>query len=153
MSTVNPAEIADHIGGEVGVSGWIEIDQSRIDVFADNTEDPQFIHIDPERAAKETPFGGTIAHGFLSLSMLSRMAMDVGFVLEGITMGINYGFEKIRFLQPVRAGKKIRGHFTLEKATERNPGQWMLQYNVTVEIEGEDKPALIAQWLTMQIVG
>lgn len=153
MTTVSPAKIADHVGREVGVSNWIEIDQSRIDVFADNTEDPQFIHIDPERAAKETPFGGTIAHGFLSLSMLSRMAMDVGFVLDGIVMGINYGFEKVRFLQPVRSGSKIRGRFVLESATERQAGQWMLKYNVTVEIEGEDKPALIAHWLTLQIVG
>ena len=152
MPVVSPSNIADHIGQEVGVSGWIEIDQSRIDVFADNTEDPQFIHIDPERAAKETPFGGTIAHGFLSLSMLSKMAMDIGFVLDGIAMGINYGFEKVRFLQPVRAGSKIRGRFVLESATERNPGQWMLQYGVTVEIEDQDKPALIAQWLTMQVV-
>ena len=153
MPVIKADTLKDHIGQEIGVSDWIEIDQSRIDVFADVTEDHQFIHIDPERAAKETPFGGTIAHGFLSLSMLSALAGNTTLVLDGIAMGINYGFDKVRFLQPVRAGKKIRGRFTLEKATERNPGQWMLQYNVTVEIEGEDKPALIAQWLTMQVVG
>ena len=152
MTTVSPAQLPELIGKEIGVSRWIEVDQKRIDVFADVTEDPQFIHIDPERAKAETPFGGTIAHGFLSLSLLSPMAMDLGFSLEGMSMGINYGFEKIRFLQPVRAGRKVRGHFALENAVERHPGQWMLTYGVTVEIEGEDKPALIANWLTLQIV-
>ncbi|MEC9249269.1 MAG: MaoC/PaaZ C-terminal domain-containing protein, partial [Pseudomonadota bacterium] len=92
------------------------------------------------------------AHGFLSLSLLSPMAMDLGFSLEGIAMGINYGFEKVRFLQPVRSGSKVRGRFVLDNAVERQPGQWMLTYGVTVEIEGQDKPALIAQWLTLQIV-
>ncbi len=152
MTTVSPDKLKDMIGSEIGVSRWIEVDQKRIDVFADVTEDPQFIHIDPERAKAETPFGGTIAHGFLSLSLLSPMAMDLGFSLEGMSMGINYGFEKIRFLQPVRAGRRVRGHFKLEAAVERQPGQWMLTYGVTVEIEGEDKPALIANWLTLQIV-
>jgi acyl dehydratase len=152
MTTVSVAALADHVGTEIGRSEWIELDQSRIDVFAENTEDPQFIHIDPDRAARETPFGGTIAHGFLTLSMLSKMAMDLGFALEGMAMGINYGFDKIRFLQPVRAGSKVRGHFVLEHAEERQPGQWMLRYGVTVEIEGSDKPALVAQWLTLQII-
>jgi len=153
MPVIKADTLKDHIGQEIGVSDWIEIDQSRIDVFADVTEDHQFIHIDPERAAKETPFGGTIAHGFLSLSMLSALAGNTTLVLDGIAMGINYGFDKVRFLQPVRAGKKIRGRFVLEDATERNPGQWMLKYAVTVEIEGEEKPALMAHWLTLQIVG
>jgi len=153
MATVKPADLASHVGKEIGLSDWIKLDQSRIDQFADVTEDHQFIHLDPERAAKETPFGGTIAHGFLSLSMLSRMAMDIAFVLDGMTMGINYGFDKVRFLVPVSAGKQIRGRFVLEDAVERQPGQWMLRFGVTVEIEGEEKPALIAQWLTMQVVG
>ena len=153
MPVIKADTLKDHIGQEIGVSDWIEIDQSRIDVFADVTEDHQFIHIDPERAAKETPFGGTIAHGFLSLSMLSALAGNTTLVLDGIAMGINYGFDKVRFPQPVRAGKKIRGRFVLEDAAERNPGQWMLKYAVTVEIEGEDKPALMAHWLTLQIVG
>lgn len=152
MTTVSPSDVKDMIGKEIGVSRWIEVDQQRIDVFADITEDPQFIHVDPERAKAETPFGGTIAHGFLSLSLLSPMAMDLGFSLEGIAMGINYGFEKVRFLQPVRSGSKVRGRFVLDNAVERQPGQWMLTYGVTVEIEGQDKPALIAQWLTLQIV-
>jgi len=152
MTTVSPSDVKGMIGKEIGVSRWIEVDQQRIDVFADVTEDPQFIHIDPERAKAETPFGGTIAHGFLSLSLLSPMAMDLGFSLEGIAMGINYGFEKVRFLQPVRSGSKVRGRFVLDNAVERQPGQWMLTYGVSVEIEGQDKPALIAQWLTLQIV-
>jgi acyl dehydratase len=152
MATVSLADLPKHVGQEIGVSNWTELSQDRINVFAENTEDPQFIHVDPERAARETPFGGTIAHGFLTLSMLSAMAMELGFALEGMSMGINYGFDKVRFLQPVRAGGRIRGRFTLDQAEERHPGQWMLRYGVKVEIEGEEKPALIAQWLTLQIV-
>jgi len=153
MAVIKAADIANYIGQEIGVSEWIEIDQSRIDNFADVTEDHQFIHIDAERAIKETPFGGTIAHGFLSLSLASQMAMDVGFGIEGSVMGINYGFDKIRFLQPVRSGKRVRGRFVLQEANERKPGQWLLKQGLTVEIEGEDKPALIAQWLMMSIIG
>ena len=152
MQVVKKEDLAAKVGQEIGVSDWFEIDQNRIDVFADVTEDHQFIHIDPERAAKETPFGGTIAHGFLSLSMLSALAASTALVIDGMSMGINYGFDKVRFLQPVRAGKRIRGRFVLDEATERNPGQWMLKYAVTVEIEGESKPALMAHWLTLQIV-
>ena len=152
MAVVKAEDLAGIVGQEVGVSDWSEIDQERINVFADITEDHQFIHIDEEKA-KQTPFGGTIAHGFLTLSMLSALASGTSLVIDGIQMGINYGFEKIRFLQPVRAGKKIRGRFTLAEATERKPGQWMLKYAVSVEIEGEEKPALMAEWLTLQIVG
>jgi acyl dehydratase len=153
MAQIPTSEIDSYVGKEIGVSPWIEIDQSRIDVFADITEDDQFIHINPERAAAETPFGGTIAHGFLSLSMLSRMAMDIDFSLAGTVMGINYGFDKVRFLQPVRSGSKIRGRIVLDAAKERQPGQWMLTYGVTVEIEGGQKPALVAQWLTLLVQG
>ena len=152
MAVVKAQDLAGIVGQEVGVSDWIEIDQERINVFADVTEDHQFIHIDEEKA-KQTPFGGTIAHGFLTLSMLSALAAGTSLVIDGIQMGINYAFEKVRFLQPVRAGKKIRGRFTLAEATERKPGQWMLKYAVSVEIEGEEKPALMAEWLTLQIVG
>ena len=152
MAVVKAQDLAGIVGQEVGVSDWIEIDQERINVFADVTEDHQFIHIDEEKA-KQTPFGGTIAHGFLTLSMLSALAAGTSLVIDGIQMGINYGFEKVRFLQPVRAGKKIRGRFTLAEATERKPGQWMLKYAVSVQIEGEEKPALMAEWLTLQIVG
>ncbi len=152
MRSVKPEDLEGLKGTEIGVSDWLEVSQERINAFADCTEDFQFIHID-EEAAKNTPFGGTVAHGFLSLSLLSRLAADVSLVLEGIKMGVNYGFEKIRFLQPVRAGKKIRGHFVLKEFIEKRPGQWMLTYDVTVEIEGEEKSALVAEWLTMQFTG
>lgn len=146
---VSAADIAGYIGKEVGVSDWVVLDQKRIDVFADVTEDHQFIHIDPE-AAKATPFGGTIAHGFLTLSMLSRLATGVLLALEGVKMGVNYGFEKVRFVNPVRSGGRIRGRFTLMSAEQKIPGQWSFKYAVKVEIEGEEKPALVAEWMTMQ---
>lgn len=148
---IKPADIASHVGKEVGVSDWVLIDQKRIDVFADVTDDDQFIHVDPERAAK-TPFGGTIAHGFLTLSMLSHLASGVLLRLENVKMGVNYGFEKVRFMNPVRSGKRIRGRFALLSAEEKNPGQWSFKYGVKVEIEGEEKPALVAEWLSMQFV-
>ena len=151
MVKLAPAAIPSWIGKQTGVSDWVEIDQERINAFADVTEDWQFIHIDPEKA-KATPFGGTIAHGFLTLSMLSRLAADQVIVLEGVKMGVNYGFEKVRFMSPVRAGKSIRGVFTLMEADERTPGQWRFLYSAKVEIEGEEKPALIAEWVTMQVV-
>ncbi len=153
MRIVKPADIAELVGREVGASAWIVIDQARIDAFAACCEDDQFIHVDPERAARETPFGGTIAHGFLTLSMLSRLARDAGVRLEGVAMGVNYGLDKVRFIQPVRAGSRIRGRFTLAKARERRAGQWLLSYDVAVEVDGEEKPALIAEWLTMQVLG
>lgn len=128
------------------------MDQERINVFADVTEDHQFIHIN-EEAAKQTPFGGTIAHGFLTLSMLSKFSEGSGLVIEGIQMGINYGFEKVRFLAPVPSGSKIRGRFSLKDAVEKKPGQFLLTYEVTVDIEGQEKPALIADWLAMQFTG
>lgn len=151
MPNISPDAVSDYVGKEVGVSDWIEIDQDRINQFADVTEDHQFIHVNPE-AAKMTPFGTTIAHGFLSLSMLSKLAANTLLRLEGVKMGVNYGFEKVRFVTPVKSGKKIRGRFTLMKADQKVPGQWTFKYAVKVEIEGEDKPALIAEWLTMQFV-
>lgn len=144
-------EIRARIGEEVGVSGWILVDQARIDAFAEVTEDRQFIHVDPEGAAK-TPFGGTIAHGFLTLSLLSRMAADAMLVPEGTRMGVNYGFGKVRFLAPVRAGKRVRGRFTLTSLEEKRPGQIQFVHAVTVEIEGEDKPGLIADWIGLVFV-
>ncbi|HYJ51764.1 MAG TPA: MaoC family dehydratase [Allosphingosinicella sp.] len=146
MPIASIEEIKTRIGTEVGVSDWILVDQARIDAFADVTEDHQFIHIDAEAAAK-TPFGGTIAHGFLTLSLLSRMAADAMLRPDGIKIGVNYGFEKVRFLNPVRSGKRIRGRFTLASFEEKRPGQYQFVNNVTVEIEGEDKPALIADWI------
>ena len=151
MIVATPDTIVDFIGKEIGVSDWITIDQDRIDKFADVTEDHQFIHVDPE-AAKKTPFGTTIAHGFLTLSMLSKLASGGVVVFEGIKMGVNYGFEKVRFVTPVKSGKKIRGRFTLMSAESKIPGQWSLKYAVKVEIDGEAKPALVAEWLTMQFV-
>jgi acyl dehydratase len=141
-------EIKSRVGQEVGVSDWILVDQARIDAFAEDTEDRQFIHVDPEGAAR-TPFGGIIAHGFLTLSLLSRMAADAMLRPENIKMGVNYGFEKVRFLAPVRAGKKVRGRFVLASFEEKRPGQYQFTHQVTVEIEGEDKPALIADWIGM----
>ena len=151
MLTATVETVSDLVGKETGVSDWLTIDQERINVFADVTEDHQFIHVDPE-AAKATPFGTTIAHGFLSLSMLSKLAAGSVVVLEGVKMGVNYGFDKVRFAAPVKSGKRIRGRFTLMSADQKIPGQWTFKYAVKVEIEGEDKPALVAEWLTMQFV-
>jgi acyl dehydratase len=151
MPIASIEEIQTRIGSEIGVSGWILVDQARIDSFAEVTEDRQFIHVDPEAAAK-TPFRGTIAHGFLTLSLLSRMAEDVLLRPAEIRMGVNYGFERARFLSPVRAGKQVRGRFRLLRFEEQKPGQWLFAHEVTVEIEGEDKPALVAEWIGLLFV-
>ena len=135
------------VGREIGVSSWHLIDQPRIDAYADVIEDHQFIHVDPERAKKETAFGTTIAHGFLTMSLMSIMSYEVMPVIEGTTMGVNYGFDKLRFISPVRSGKRVRGRFVLAEAKLRKPTELQSRTNVTVEIEGEDKPALIAEWL------
>jgi acyl dehydratase len=139
-------EIRAHVGEEIGLSSWLTVDQERIDAFAEATEDRQFIHTDPAAAA-QTPFGGTIAHGFLSLSLLSRMGAEVMLIPEGVKMAVNYGLDRVRFLAPVKAGGQVRGRFTLDSVEEKAPGQILFRYTVTVEIEGEDKPALTAQWL------
>ena len=146
-----PSDPAALIGQEVGVSRWIEIDQARIDAFARITEDEQFIHVDPE-AARATPFGGTIAHGFLTLSLASAMSYDAVKPLEGMVMGVNYGFDKLRFLAPVPAGSKVRGRFRLLSAEDKGGGRWLLKHELTVEIAGADKPALVAEWLGLQVV-
>ena len=132
---------------ETSTSRWFTIDQSRIDAFADATDDWQFIHTDPVRAAR-TPFGGTIAHGFLSLSLLSAMYYDALPFPAGVTRSINYGFDKLRFLSPVPSGTRVRGSFALIKADDTIAGQVSNTWSVRVEIEGSDKPALIARWLT-----
>lgn len=134
------------VGQEIGVSSWHLVDQPRIDSYADVIEDHQFIHVDPERA-KETAFGTTIAHGFLTMSLLSIMSYEVMPVIAGTTMGVNYGFDKLRFISPVRSGKRVRGRFVLAEAKLRKPNELQSRTNVTVEIEGEDKPALVAEWL------
>ena len=135
------------VGHEVGVSSWHVLDQKRIDVYADVIEDHQFIHVDPARAKAETSFGTTIAHGFLTMSLMSIMSYEVMPVIEGTTMGVNYGFDKLRFLSPVRSGSRVRGRFKLAEATLRKPKELQSRTHVTVEIEGEDKPALVADWI------
>ena len=145
------SELQALIGEEVGVSKWFDVTQARIDSFADCTEDHQFIHVDP-KAARATPFGGTIAHGFLTLSLASAMSYDAVAPLEGVVMGVNYGFDKLRFLAPVPAGSRIRGRFKLLSADDKGDGRWLLKHELTVEIDGADKPALIGEWLGMQMV-
>ena len=145
-------QLQARIGSEIGVSRWFEIDQKRIDAFADVTEDWQFLHVDPEAAAK-TPFGSTIAHGFLTLSMLSACAYDAVPRLEGVAMGVNYGFDKVRFVAPVKAGSRIRAKFKLLSIKERSRGEFQMCYGVEVEIEGSTKPALAAEWLSMVFLG
>lgn len=141
-------EIRERVGEEVGISSWLLVDQQRIHAFAETTEDRQFIHVDPGAAA-QTPFGGTVAHGFLTLSLLSRMATAAMLVPEGVRLIINYGLDRVRFLAPVRSGKRVRGRFMLGCVEEKGPGQILLRHLVTVEIDGEDRPALSAVWLTL----
>jgi acyl dehydratase len=144
-------EIAERIGHEVGVSSWITVDQARIDSFAEATEDHQFIHVDANAAA-QTPFGGTIAHGFLSLSLLSRMGAEAMLLPDNLKMAVNYGVDRVRFLAPVRSGRRVRGRFRLDAIDEKAPGQILMRHTVTVEIEGEAKPALTAEWLGLMLV-
>ncbi|HEY0625400.1 MAG TPA: MaoC family dehydratase [Allosphingosinicella sp.] len=146
MPVASLDDIRTKVGSEIGVSPWIEISQGHINTFADVTGDHQFIHVDPAAAA-QTPFGGTVAHGFLTLSLLSQMAASVMYVPETLKMAVNYGFEKVRFIAPVRTGKRVRGRFTLASMEEKKPGQWQFLHNVTVEIEGEERPALTADWI------
>jgi acyl dehydratase len=148
MPLASLTEIKNQLGKEVGVTSWITIDQARIDKFAHVTDDRQFIHIDPQ-AASQTQFGGTIAHGFLTLSLLSRMGAESMLVPQGVRAAINYGLDRVRFLAPVRSGSRVRGRFILDLAEEKEPGQLLLKHNVSVEIEGEKKPALSAIWLVM----
>ncbi len=149
--TVDTNQLADYIGKEVGVSEWMEVDQERINQFAEATGDHQYIHVDPERAA-QTLFGTTIAHGFLTMSLMVLMGYEGSTKLNNAVMGINYGFDKLRFINPVRVDSKIRGRFKLLDAEEKKPNHWLLKHEVTVEIEGEEKPALIAEWLGMTVV-
>ena len=151
MPTAALDQIRARIGTEVGVSSWLTIGQPRIEAFADATEDRQFIHVDPEAAAK-TAFGGTVAHGFLSLSMLSRMAAEAMLVPDNARMAVNYGLDRVRFIAPVRSGARIRGRFMLDSVEEKAPGQLLMRHSVTVEIDGVDKPALTAQWLGLLFV-
>ncbi len=149
---MTPQEMATKVGQQVGTSEWITVDQEMINKFADATGDHQFIHVN-EEAAKMTPFGGTIAHGFLTLSLFPMLAEKSDMPrLEGVKMGVNYGGNKVRFLTPVRSGKRVRGHFKLLEFAEKRPGQFQQTLEYTLEIEGEEKPALIAEWMSQVFV-
>ena len=149
---VSVKDLKEFLGKEVGLTEWIEINQDQINKFADATGYFQYIHVDEDRAA-ETPFGSTIAHGFLTLSLLSKLSsMNGGMKLENSVMGINYGLDKVRFINPVKVDSKIRARFRLISAEEKKPKHYLLKHNVTVEIEGDEKPALIAEWLGMTVI-
>ena len=153
MKLVAKEKLLEAVGTEMGASEWFLIDQDRINAFADATLDHQFIHVNPEQA-KHTPFGGTIAHGFLTLSLLPYLQATMPDLLvpAGLKMGMNYGFDKIRFLAPVKVNSKVRAVAKLKDAVEKNPGQFLLTAEYTVEIEGQPKPALIADWMVMYFV-
>lgn len=145
------SELAGYAGKALGHSEWVHIDQERVNLFADATGDHQFIHVDPERA---TPlFGGTIAHGFLTLSMSVTLLDPLLLEPEGHGSWINYGLNKVRFIAPVRTGKKVRLAVKVADVTEKRPGTWLFTYDVALEIEGEDKPGYIAQLLLMSVAG
>ncbi|HEY4803005.1 MAG TPA: MaoC family dehydratase [Paraburkholderia sp.] len=143
--------LGDFVGRELGVSDWVVVDQERIDAFAACTGDRQWIHVDMERAKRESPFGGTIAHGYLTLSLLASLAMEVGIVPKDASAGLNYGLDKVRFMTPVKAGVRVRNRVTLESAESKGGGRVLIKTMNTLEIEGEDKPALVAQTLAMLI--
>lgn len=151
MSVISREQLPGMVGKEFEPTSWINVSQQRINEFADVTEDHQFIHIDPE-AAKNTPFGGPIAHGFLTLSLLSKMAEEFGFVVEGAVMGVNYGFNKVRFLSPVPAGGNVRANAKVIDVVDK-PHQVQITWAVSVEIEGQEKPALVAEWISMIAMG
>ena len=152
MATITPQELQSKVGEHLGTSEWVLVDQEMINKFADATGDHQFIHIDEEKA-KLTPFGGTIAHGFLTLSLIPMLGQKTDAPkIEGIKMGVNYGGNKVRFLAPVRSGKRVRSHVKLLELDEKRPGQWQQTNEITVEIEGEEKPALIAEGITQFFV-
>lgn len=152
MTTITIHEMASRVGSEQ-VSDWVDVSQEMIDKFADATGDHQFIHVNPQMAAM-TPFGGTIAHGFLTLSLMPLLSSKIADApkIEGVKMGVNYGGNKVRFIQPVRSGKRVRGRFKLMELVEKRPGQWQQSNELTVEIEGEEKPAMIAEWITQIFV-
>ncbi len=150
-NSIPRAEFEALVGKEMGVSQWYDITQEQIDQFATCTHDHQYIHVDPEAAAK-TPFGGTIAHGFLTLSLLSAMVYEMPSI-EGVVMGVNYGLNKVRFVSPVKTGSRVRGRFVLQALDDIRPGEVQTTVVVTVEIEGQEKPALVAEWLGRRYLG
>ncbi len=151
MPFVPVAELKQYVGKELGYSQWLKIDQARINLFAEATGDFQFIHVDPEKAAK-TPFGSTIAHGFLSLSLIPKLMEDLLVVPEGLKMVVNYGLDSVRFIQPVKVDSNVRLKVELTEVTEKKPGQWLLKAVATLEIEGQEKPAYIAEPLSLCFV-
>lgn len=149
---MSPQDLAAKAGETIGKSEWFEVSQERINQFAEATGDHQFIHINPEMA-KMTPFGTTIAHGFLTLSLIPVLRQQSDCPRpDGVKMGVNYGGNKVRFLAPVKSGKRVRAHFKLLELVEKRPGQWQETMETTIEIEGEDKPALIAEWMSQFFV-
>lgn len=149
MHEISLSDVSSLVGQELGTSKWITIDQAMINLFADATHDHQFIHVDPNRTAAESPFGGTIAHGFLTLALLSVMNFSGMPKFREQTMGINYGFDRVRFISPVRTGSRVHGRFVLSDCRLRRASILMTAYNVTVEIENENKPALTANWIAI----
>jgi len=141
---MSPADLGAHVGEEIGISSWITVGQQRIDEFAHCTEDHQWIHVDVERAAKESPFGGTVAHGFLTLALLAPTGFEVLLSRVQAKQAVNYGLEKVRFLAPVRAGKRVRNHMKVAAVEDKGGGRVLLTTENSIEIEGEEKPALIA---------
>jgi len=152
MKTVPKNEMTNAVGMKLGTSDWIELSQQRINAFADCTEDHQFIHVD-EAKAKETPFGGTIAHGFLTLSLLAGLIEKIGVTPENTVMGMNYGFDKIRFLAPVKSGKRVRMVGEVLNVDQKDENRFLTTFGVSIEIEGEDTPALVAEFLLMSFTG
>jgi len=150
ITTVPKEELLNAVGTRHEPSDWLDVTQDRIDTFADCTEDHQFIHVDPEAASK-TPFGGTVAHGFLTLSLLSKLIENTGILPENVVMGLNYGFDKVRFLAPVRAGKRIRCHSEVLDVERKDDNRFLIKQGISIEIEGEDSPALVAEWLAMVV--
>lgn len=151
MPHVPVAELKSYEGKDLGCSAWLTIDQARINLFAEATGDFQFIHVDPVKAA-QTPFGSTIAHGFLSLSLMPKLMESLLVVPEGMTMAINYGLDSVRFIQPVKVNSRVRLKVTLAEVSEKKPGQWLLKTTATLEIEGQDKPAFVAEPLSLCFV-
>ena len=151
MPHVPVTELSQYVGKELGRSAWLKIDQQRINLFAEATGDFQFIHVDPEKAAK-TPFGSTIAHGFLTLSLIPKLIEDILVLPEGLKMVVNYGLDSVRFIQPVKVDSQVRLKVALAEVTEKKPGQWLLKAIATLEIEGEEKPAYIAESLSLCFV-
>lgn len=151
MKVVPVDQLADYVGKDIGESDWFTVDQDRINAFAEATNDHQFIHVDPE-AAKMTPWGTTIAHGFLTLSLIPYLTAAAGIIPEGLVMAINYGSDKVRFLEPVKVGSDVRAKIHLAEVTPKGPGRFLFKTNVTIEIKGSDKPALVAETLSLFVV-